>query len=1419
MKIKIELPKASLFFLTTLISTLICFLVVSRFVNDPVVLWVGVPFSFFLSLFFINLVFEDKKKLVLKGITSWIQIFYVIVIVSIILVIFTPSIPYFYGDPTIDGWLKIPVLNWLRYFSAIILTAFSPGYILLRIIDRRKSITGIASFVLSYLFSLLISFVVGFTILELNFNLFDTSKILLVFLNLMLLIIYHLTKRNNYKVSKQKKFLTISNEMVLFVSLLSVILIGYIYIVQVTYPLVAGDPWDMLLRANQYSEQFQIHWGLIMPSEGNYFLFNIYLAVLYSVSGLPCAISYELMYLLGFLPVLAFYASLKSWFADKKSKIPLIATSLSLLLGYMSILTLWEIAIDSDKSLIKMVYNNFLYISIHYLPNVPTALYLVGIPGFFMFLYLLENKMENRTKVFFMIILMVTMYLGHYPETMVSIIFLIVYILFFQREKLPKLGLIPLSALFIVTVIDLATLKYQTIPEIILVRYWNAITINPQYLFTFILAMVAVFSSLFRYKLFINPLIQSFMSNLLERFQYILCKAWRFFRWAFLYFYMLGIIIWFYLPNNITEKYSLINFSPFYTFALRYGPVGLFFILSTFAYLSDIIKKREILFYLTMTVLSLFAEYLQTILGIYIYYPYRYATFSFAGMLVIDAYGLIRFMSLRLTSTKRKMLLIIILFVTILPGAIGTTFFYSMSSNYSKTINSVSMPELKAFEYINQNLKSNVSVLTFTSDSTRKLRAFAKLNEMQVSFLSDWWSFVFEQASEPAIPLCVLSKNNVKYIYLSDYDKININNSNFGSSFLSNLLTYLPIVFYERDGWKESTIYEVPPFSPPSSSSLLAILDDPYSSKLSLDLHKFKFGGIANIEGSEPEDWGSAITNGILDVWITNTRAKYCYVVYDFSDLNISTNEYREFTASVRTDENSYFSVFLYNSTGLIQCPSYRTISREFTTIHSILPEKNIVSLIKIRAELPLQINETTTAHIYLSQIAFNRGTELLNIILPSYAYWDYRILSLSEHSFLSVDYLSNLNISTLVTSELSLNSKNIQPIQKWLSDGGNLIVMGGTYEGAFSKMLSLNFDEKLVASEIRLNSNQIVRIPQTRVEKIQVNDATTIPISYFTLEGKDISALSLYKQFGKGKIIYVQVAPLLSQIDKLSKDYLKLFETVSEIIVYDARIANVTISRYVPNFNDWPALSFIEGNIYVNGDIDLKANFIALPQLKNIQILEPTLFRNMNITSIQSYGNTSVIMTNCSAKFSFRPSDIVDLSYNCTRTGVEVEMTPKEKGILKISFQNSTGYYEVIVTNETVKFIVPPSQHMIALSPTIEVVGKTDFDYSVILVHLDKGYYALGNAVREEVSIDGYCSFKTEHSSEGISLISDFKYDGTVTKKTETKNYEPGVDWNQLLWSSPHLILLSAVTLLAIHIEVLKRRTKKCDRFGGELN
>ena len=204
-----------------------------------------------------------------------------------------------------------------------------------------------------------------------------------------------------------------------------------------------------------------------MVTYGGGYLFAVYLDGLFALSGIPPALAEQGLYLLSFMPLLAFYSSIKAWFSERfgenrDKRLPLIATSLSILLGFGGLFALYlklaNPALQHLSQLLGIATSKTydIYMRILYLPDIVAPLWNIGLPVFFMLLYFLKKDSSILIKAIIIPFLVALGYMGHTSEVIIFIVIAFIYSLFFRKSNDAKIGPYLALGLVVVVIMDLA---------------------------------------------------------------------------------------------------------------------------------------------------------------------------------------------------------------------------------------------------------------------------------------------------------------------------------------------------------------------------------------------------------------------------------------------------------------------------------------------------------------------------------------------------------------------------------------------------------------------------------------------------------------------------------------------------------------------------------------------------------------------------------------------------------------------------------------------------------------------------------------------------------------------------------------------------------------------------------------------------
>lgn len=665
------------------LSVFASFLALSVLLSEFSILYLGLPFTlstFVFGFVIMRRVAPTRRFTYPSSAVSNISLG----IITVLCVVSVVLIPV--QNSSVSGWTNPTLWSWARYVASIVLTLFLPGYLVLKIVDTRGSIDTFAKVSLSYILSMFITFVVGFLLLLLKNSISASAALWLVVANLALLFIYYTESffKRTIDGGSRVSLAIDPSELIALLATLLIVIFGNFFVMSNTLPLSGGDMWNHYALALQYSKNFPVHEGMVIP--GYPYLFPIYLATLFQLSGLSSPISFQAMFALSFIVVLSFYPFIKEWF--RKKEFTTMAMLLIPLLGFGS-LYLLSLRINNPaisllqglSQTISKTYdiNDIMVIGPSHSNVVP--LIFIALPAFFMFLYLFRRDINNVTKFSLSAIIVATAFLGHVDISFFMSLALLLYALLTKGKGVIVCAAGGILGLLIVFMVDIAA------PARFYTQDLGGITSGNYLVFfaTFLLFSASCFVSFFRKHVSIKG---SFPFNKQRRAILSSISV------VVLFFYFFSIATWTYvLPNYNALTSGHYNFTPFFVWAIRFGPIGFLFILGISLYLVDIVKDKTLMFFASIAAAGFI---LEQIANFYPIYPaYRFATLTLIGAVPIAAYFVVR--SSSSLSGKKRTMFVAVLLLLMIPGMFSSSLYYFDRGQLNR---SITTDELAALNFI-----------------------------------------------------------------------------------------------------------------------------------------------------------------------------------------------------------------------------------------------------------------------------------------------------------------------------------------------------------------------------------------------------------------------------------------------------------------------------------------------------------------------------------------------------------------------------------------------------------------------------------------------------------------------------------------------------------------------------------------------
>lgn len=748
------------------------------------------------------------------------------------------------------NWVDIPFVNWIRFLSALLLTTFIPGYVILRFINQRNDFNKIEVCLFSFLLSLFFVPLINYIGLLLGWY----SEWVLLGFNFALLLAFCVFSLNSSLKRIQEKFTSDPSieKQSFYTAIILICTVAFLLVmwcaISVTWPTMqTGDNWRLHGSAIEFQKGF-------FPSEPWFFI--AYLASVFTLSGLPSINSYNLLSFLNVMPLIALFLLTSVFFGRKNPKVSVIAVSVFAFFQGFSWLYVVPEKMTTKVTDIHAWYhilfetwihtclgwNNIFSFFAYLVPQM------VGMTTIFMLIYLVRRDKLHTSCYILTTILVAQALLMHIVDLLFYLVALPLFIWFFReesfsRERLRKISLCSLLGLFIVFIVDFCAPLRIYFTEKFSFFLLSCVSLI---LVTFFLTYIKVIFTLTNKELLRNHA----------------CKIGLTIIIFIGYLYGLSLIIWDKVGRNydIYYNYSL-GLIPWYFYPMMIGVSG-FLVLISAVYLvfQWRERKRTLGFFLILLLAYLVIGRCNSLINTW-YYPWFFTGFREKRIFfflipivsIIAAFAAVQLSSkverkrLRVLArlihspphgcthqpttpikrvetkrlsvyTKAKRLkfikpfavgsLALVLVSSTLPSLFTTEFYIAQYQMNPVSESTVSTEEREALNYLRLSLTPESGVVTVTDESKARVQAFTGSRRILES------TYELFEATNLEFVYYILGVNNYKYIYLASRDLQRLYQYHSEGFFARFLIRNMPVIFKKP----EVTIYNFT-ISPPSISN------------------------------------------------------------------------------------------------------------------------------------------------------------------------------------------------------------------------------------------------------------------------------------------------------------------------------------------------------------------------------------------------------------------------------------------------------------------------------------------------------------------------------------------------------------------------------------------------------------------------
>lgn len=729
-----------------------------------------------------------------------------------------------------QSWIDISAIGWVRFFVALPLVFFFPGYIILKLLDRKSELNKIESFTISPLLSFLVVSLVGFVLITAHLSILSSGFDVFLVFYVALLVPYFVLRwgrKGEIGDAVAKKAPKLSVVLILLLVIASVLILVYAVQSHGIYP---GDERDFLGASVGFEKIFPVTNGMYGPYP---YWADLSTAFFFVLSGFPAVNSFEILHFFIVIQVLCFFLFAMSFF-KKNERTAIVATVLfTFFAGFGWVYTLMlqnsqnvglaqAIISSSNKTYdVSNIASQF-----GFTLDAPE---LLGFSCILLAIYVVRRQWKSHVTQCILSFAMITLsYLSHgiYDVIVFAVLFF-GYQLLSEREHVHrtlKVGLASIAALLSVALVDYVAPGATYTDD-----RFGVVMASTAFVLTFFLFAAGLLISYARSRtsLSIPQLVKKVKNGFSTEYLRVILAS------LVLFVYGLSFILYFGAFQNLVPfdsvKYTAFLW-PWFTYALRFGVVGFLAIGAILYYvLSRRTSDRESLTYLTFWAFAILVAcwigkslpflpstitsmLLENKLQKYLWVPFcllaAYVIIALSSKLNQSMH-----VGVQVSRFHPRSFIVAILISLVFVAGVSSSL---LENNlYYLTSDKISTKEFQALNFLSSVMTPNTSVATIASGSV--LNGYVGIPRERI--FDNWWGPILYNTTSLESVINLLYSYNIKYLYVAHRDIQYINQ--VGNSYMfSHLLDNLAVVFNNS----EVQIYEFPNITPPSATSTLGLV-------------------------------------------------------------------------------------------------------------------------------------------------------------------------------------------------------------------------------------------------------------------------------------------------------------------------------------------------------------------------------------------------------------------------------------------------------------------------------------------------------------------------------------------------------------------------------------------------------------------
>ena len=431
----------------------------------------------------------------------------------------------------------------------------------------------------------------------------------------------------------------------------------------------------------------------------------------------------------------------------------------------------------------------------------------------------------------------------------------------------------------------------------------------------------------------------------------------------------------------------------------------------------------------------------------------------------------------------------------------------------------------------------------------------------------------------------------------------------------------------------------------------------------------------------------------------------------------------------------------------------------------------------------------------YLAPLQYSNNTLLSYLIIASLN---------SSYQLVNDDFYNKSTIiapSDLAINEQSAYSVKSSALLDWVRDGGTFVVMGGQGEmfNSFGLFFGgVNYHANSTANGISTNS-ATYPIKTLNVKPLSYRiDSDVHVLSYYSMNGSNVSPFIAEKRIGNGTVFYVYVDPIYQAIETGNKGWIANSELVTIVKnaleeggihfpeSYGGLSREPLKNRWIGKYDTYGTNDFLaEGNITSNANVSgsyLIPQPIMAEKLVINNNVRQTAINNTKINSISISGSASIeVKSNLCGSTNLEGSAIPSyflLKYENS----SIKLTVGNGS--KIEIHTWKGNYSI---NNGSIMIESTSAGLVLLKPQIIVNGIIAF--TQISLPSDSSAWTYG------VKLFGYVNFRIGYSDGEYMFMDNFA--GEYIRIVQNDPIVDVIPWKDVLFSLPNIFLIISIIFL----------------------